>query len=405
MKIVVQKYGGTSVSSLKHIEEVAAHIKKIVDGGSRIIVIVSAMSGATNSLVHLIDQASHKPNLDSVDFVLSTGEYVSAGLLSIVLWRIGITNTILSGWQVPVCTSRKHTKANIGFVRPHNLRSQLLNHHALIITGFQGIDSCSRITTLGRGGSDTSAVAVSAALNLPCQICTDVTGIYTVDPRFVGNALVLPRICFEEAFELASSGSKVIHDRALLVSGKHKAVVTIKSSFRSHHKGIRQTVIFFPPINNLRMEASVATSLSFRRKRMMLSMTASSHSTTLFDMLKKQVLLLQSKYEVVSCSTGQQGAISLVFSAGNHDAIRTERISFRKLRSHFNLQCNQIDVRASELSVVGLGLRNSNFIVSTLTQLSLVPKALVVTELRITLFVRTKELLAVITQLHFHLFE
>lgn len=405
MKIVVQKYGGTSVSNLERIKEVAVHAKKMVAAGFRMVIIVSAMSGTTNSLVHLIDQVTHKPNLDPVDFILSTGEYVSAGLLSIMLGKIGVTNTILSGWQVPVCTSSKHTKANIEFVRPHNLKSKLLNHCVLIITGFQGVDSSYRITTLGRGGSDTSAVAVSAALSLSCQICTDVKGIYTADPRLVGSALVIPRICFEEAFELASFGSKVMHDRSLLVSGKHKAVVTIKSSFLSHHKGARQTVIFFPLHNNLKMETSVATSLSFRKKRMMFIIRACTNSMKLLDLLRRQILLLHSKYEIISCFTEGPEAVSLVFNTENHNAIRTEGIIFRKLRLNLNLQYSQIDVRTSELSVVGLGLRSSNFVVNVLSKLTFKPRALVVSELRITMFIQSKELIVAINKLHFHLFE
>jgi len=226
------KFGGTSVADIARIKKVALKIKLEVDKGNKIIVVVSAMSGVTNDLVNLVKQASENYQLSEYDTVLSSGEQVTAALLSIALQDLEIKSRSWLGWQVPIITNDIHGKAVIKEIKTENISEYFDKNFVAIVSGFQGISSNNRITTLGRGGSDTSAVALAAAFSADrCDIYTDVDGVYTTDPRIVKKARKLDYITYEEMLELASQGAKVLQTRSVALAMKYSVNLKVLSSF------------------------------------------------------------------------------------------------------------------------------------------------------------------------------
>lgn len=228
------KFGGTSVANIDRIKAVALKIKSEVEKKNKIIAVVSAMSGVTNDLVGLVKQASETYELSEYDAVLSSGEQVTSALLSIALQSLGIKSRSWLGWQIPIITSDVHGNARIKEIKNENILKSLDSGFVTIVSGFQGISSKNRITTLGRGGSDTSAVALAAAFSADrCDIYTDVDGIYTTDPRIVKNAKKLDYITYEEMLELASQGAKVLHTRSVALAMKYSVKLRVLSSFQN----------------------------------------------------------------------------------------------------------------------------------------------------------------------------
>ena len=228
------KFGGTSVANIDRIKAVALKIKSEVEKKNKIIAVVSAMSGVTNDLVSLVKQASETYESSEYDAVLSSGEQVTSALLSIALQSLGIKSRSWLGWQIPIITNDVHGNARIKEIKKENILKSLDNGFVTIVSGFQGISSKNRITTLGRGGSDTSAVALAAAFSADrCDIYTDVDGIYTTDPRIVKNAKKLDYITYEEMLELASQGAKVLHTRSVALAMKYSVKLRVLSSFQN----------------------------------------------------------------------------------------------------------------------------------------------------------------------------
>lgn len=233
MAVVVMKFGGTSVANVDRIRNVANHVKREVDAGNKVAVVVSAMSGATNQLVAWVREASLLPDMREYDAVVATGEQVTAGLLAIVLQSMGLPARSWQGWQIPVVTSTAHGAARILDVSADALSASINAGEIAVVTGFQGIEPTSnRVATLGRGGSDTSAVALAVALKADvCDIYTDVDGVYTTDPRIVSRARRLPKVSYEEMLEMASLGSKVLQTRSVELAMVHAMRVRVLSSF------------------------------------------------------------------------------------------------------------------------------------------------------------------------------
>ncbi|OAM77798.1 aspartate kinase [Devosia elaeis] len=232
MARIVVKFGGTSVANVERIRNAARHIKREVEAGNEVAVVVSAMSGKTNELVGWVNEASKFHDAREYDAVVASGEQVTAGLMAIVLAEMGIQSRSYAGWQVPIYTDDSHGAARIADIDPTELNERMANGWVPVITGFQGISPHNRITTLGRGGSDTSAVAVAAAVQADrCDIYTDVDGVYTTDPRIVPKAQRMTKISFEEMLEMASLGAKVLMIRAVEMAMAHKVRLTVRSSF------------------------------------------------------------------------------------------------------------------------------------------------------------------------------
>jgi aspartate kinase len=233
MAVVVMKFGGTSVANVERIRNVAHHVKREVDAGNKVAVVVSAMSGATNQLVAWVREASLLHDAREYDAVVATGEQVTAGLLAIVLQSMGLQARSWQGWQIPVITSSAHGSARILDIQADALAARVHGGEIAVVTGFQGIEPESgRVSTLGRGGSDTSAVALAVALKADvCDIYTDVDGVYTTDPRIVSKARRLPKVSYEEMLEMASLGSKVLQTRSVELAMVHRMRVRVLSSF------------------------------------------------------------------------------------------------------------------------------------------------------------------------------
>ena len=235
MALIVQKYGGTSVGTIEKIKNVARRVAKTHDQGNEVVVVVSAMAGETNRLLGLAHQLSELPNERELDVVASTGEQVTIGLLAIALTEMGYKARSFTGFQIPVLTDGAHAKARIREIEGANIHAALRNGEIAVVAGFQGIDDSGAITTLGRGGSDTSAVAVAAALSADvCEIYTDVDGIFTTDPNVCADARKLEKISFEEMLELASLGAKVLQIRSVEFGMKYGVRIHVRSSFNDN---------------------------------------------------------------------------------------------------------------------------------------------------------------------------
>lgn len=233
MALIVQKFGGTSVGSVERIQQVAQKIKAFREAGNDLIIVLSAMSGETNRLLGLAKQVTAKPNLRELDVMVSTGEQVTIALLAITLNELGVAARSYTGQQVGILTDNCHTKARILKIDDQNIRVDLKAGRVVIVAGFQGVDENGNITTLGRGGSDTTAVALAAALKADeCQIYTDVDGVYTTDPRVEPKARRLDKITFEEMLEMASLGSKVLQIRSVEFAGKYNVPLRVLHSFK-----------------------------------------------------------------------------------------------------------------------------------------------------------------------------
>src|SRR5699024_2791929 len=232
MALIVQKYGGSSVATVEKIRKVAAKIKRFRDAGDDVIVVVSAMAGETDRLTALADELAGEPLAREMDVLLATGEQVTIALLSMALQHLEVPARCYTGWQIPIFSDAEHRRARIRRVATDKLRATLDQGQVAVVAGFQGIDGNEEITTLGRGGSDTTAVALAAALEADeCQIYTDVDGVYTTDPRVVPHARRLEKITFEEMLEMASLGSKVLQIRAVEFAGKFNVPLRVLSAF------------------------------------------------------------------------------------------------------------------------------------------------------------------------------
>src|SRR4249920_2707653 len=232
MARIVQKFGGTSVADVERIGNAACRVKREVDAGNEVAVVVSAMAGATNQLVGLTRQVSRLHDAREYDVVVSSGEQVTAGLMALALQALGVDARSWLGWQIPIRTDGVHGKARIETIETAEIERHLADGEVAVVAGFQGIGSDGRITTLGRGGSDTSAVALAAALKADrCDIFTDVDGVYTTDPRIVANARKLSRITYEEMLEMASQGARVLQTRSVEMAMNHRVRLQVLSSF------------------------------------------------------------------------------------------------------------------------------------------------------------------------------
>src|SRR5215831_5560140 len=232
MSSIVQKFGGTSLADVERIKNVARRVKREVDAGNEVAVVVSAMAGVTNQLVHWTRQSSLVHDAREYDVVVSSGEQVTAGLLALALQDLGVEARSWLGWQIPLRTDGVHGKARIEEIDVTELRRRLAQRQVAVVAGFQGIGPRGRITTLGRGGSDTSAVALAAALGADrCDVFTDVDGVYTSDPRIVAKARKLDKITYEEMLEMASLGAKVLQIRSVEMAMKHHVRLQVLSTF------------------------------------------------------------------------------------------------------------------------------------------------------------------------------
>jgi len=260
MALIVQKYGGTSMGSPERIKNVARRVARFQAQGHQVVVVVSAMSGETNRLIALAREIQADPDPRELDVVISTGEQVAIGLLCMALKDAGLKARSYTGGQVRILTDDAFNKARILSIDEADIRADLDSGHVVVVAGFQGVDEAGNITTLGRGGSDTTGVALAAALKADeCQIYTDVDGVYTTDPRIVPEARKLDTVTFEEMLEMASLGSKVLQIRSVEFAGKYKVKLRVLSSFQDEGEGTLITVEEGKKWNNRLSPASLST--------------------------------------------------------------------------------------------------------------------------------------------------
>src|SRR4051794_23377993 len=331
MALIVHKYGGTSMGSTERIRNVAKRVAKWVRAGHQLVVVPSAMSGETNRLLGLAKELAPAKSTDAyqreLDMLASTGEQVSVGLLSIALQAEGLESVSYAGWQVPILTNSAYTKARIESIDDRKVRADLAAGKVVVITGFQGVDDGGNITTLGRGGSDTSAVAVAAALKAAeCLIYTDVDGVYTTDPRVVPEARRLQTVSFEEMLEMASMGSKVLQIRSVEFAGKYRVPLRVLSSFTPWDINIDEearsgTLITFE--EDEQMEQAVVSGIAFNRDEAKISLLGVTDKPGVANLTLGPVAEANIDVDVIIQNVSHDGRTDFSFTVHRNDYART----------------------------------------------------------------------------------
>ena len=352
MALIVQKYGGTSVGSVERIEAVADRIAKNHATGDQLIVVVSAMSGETNRLLGLANDLTPNPSPRELDVLVSTGEQVSMALLSMALHARGIPALSLKGSQVAIRTDSFHNKARIQSIDDRRLRSELAAGKVVVVAGFQGVDENGETTTLGRGGSDTSAVALAAAIKADeCQIYTDVDGVYTTDPRVVDGARRLESITFEEMLEMASMGSKVLQLRSVEFAGKYSVPLRVLSSFKEGPG----TLISMDEENV--MEAPTIVGIAFNRDEAKLTVIGVPDTPGVAYQILGPIGEANIEVDVILQNVGDEGKTDFTFTVARNDLEKAERILDSYVDDLGAMEWRS-DSKIAKVSVVGVGMRS-----------------------------------------------
>jgi aspartate kinase len=366
MALIVHKYGGTSMGSPERIQSVARRVAKWVRAGHQMVVVPSAMSGETNRLLALAKQLSPERSsselLRELDMIASTGEQVSVGLLSIALHAEGVPAVSYAGWQVPIATDTAYTKARIVSIDDQRIRADLGQGKVVVITGFQGVDPEGHITTLGRGGSDTSAVAVAAALKADeCLIYTDVDGVYTTDPRIVADARRLTSISFEEMLEMASLGSKVLQIRSVEFAGKYRVPLRVLSSFTPWDIPIDEearsgTLITFE--EDEKMEQAVVSGIAFSRDEAKISLIGVNDKPGIAHLILGPVAEANIDVDVIIQNVSHEGHTDFSFTVHRNDYARTMDLMKSAVLPKTGAAGLVGDDRICKVSIVGIGMRS-----------------------------------------------
>ena len=352
MALIVQKYGGTSVGSVERIGAVADRILKCHQDGHQLIVVVSAMSGETNRLIGLARALTLQPSPRELDVLVSTGEQVSMALLTMALHSRGIDALSLKGSQVAITTDSVHSKARIQSIDDRRLRAELDQGKVVVVAGFQGVDQNGEITTLGRGGSDTSAVALAAAVNAQeCQIYTDVDGVYTTDPRVVDGAQRLDSITFEEMLEMASMGSKVLQLRSVEFAGKYQVPLRVLSSFKEGPG----TLIKMDEDDV--MEAPTIAGIAFNRDEAKLTVIGVPDTPGIAYQILGPVGEANIEVDVILQNVGDEGKTDFTFTVSRNDLEKAEVILESRIAELGALEWRS-DSKIAKVSVVGVGMRS-----------------------------------------------
>ena len=366
MALIVHKYGGTSMGSTERIRNVAKRVAKWARAGHQMVVVPSAMSGETNRLLGLATElAPNKPG-DAygreLDMLASTGEQASSALLAIALQSEGMESVSYAGWQVPIRTNSAHTKARIESIDDVKVRADLAAGRVVIVTGFQGMDELGNITTLGRGGSDTSAVAVAAAMKAQeCLIYTDVDGVYTTDPRVVPEARRLRSVSFEEMLEMASMGSKVLQIRSVEFAGKYKVPLRVLSSFTPWDIDINEeaasgTLITFE--EDELMEQAIVSGIAFNRDEAKISVLGVPDKPGIAYQILGAVADANIEVDVIIQNLSKDGKTDFSFTVNRGDFARAVDLLKDKVLPSLGAQEVVGDTKICKVSIVGIGMRS-----------------------------------------------
>ena len=362
MALIVQKYGGTSVANPERIRALANRVARYKAMGHQIVVVVSAMSGETNRLLNLSKELMTEPDPRELDVIISTGEQVTIGLTTLALMELGIKAKSYTGNQVKILTDDSHTKARILNIDEHNLKNDLAAGYVCVVAGFQGVDEHGNITTLGRGGSDTTGVALAAALNADeCQIYTDVDGVYTTDPRVVPEARRLKKITFEEMLELASQGSKVLQIRSVEFAGKYRVKLRVLSSFEDEGDG---TLITFEDdesaTNNKDndMEDPIISGIAFNRDEAKIIVLGVPDKPGIAYQILGPIADANIDVDMIIQNTGLDGTTDFTFTVHKNEMGKALSVLREKVQNHINAREISGDDKIAKVSVVGIGMRS-----------------------------------------------
>ncbi len=354
MALIVQKYGGTSVGNPERIKSVARRVAKYKAQGHQVVVVASAMSGETNRLIALAKEIQSHPDPRELDAVISTGEQVTIGLMAMALIDAGLKAKSYSGAQVKILTDSAFTKARILSIDEQRIRADLANGYVVVVAGFQGMDEDGNITTLGRGGSDTTGVAIAAALRADeCQIYTDVDGVYTTDPRLVPEARRLKSITFEEMLEMASLGSKVLQIRAVEFAGKYKVKLRVLSSFEEEGEG---TLITFEEDNT--MEQAIISGIAFNRDEAKITVCGVPDKPGIAYQILGPISEANVDVDIIIQNVSVDGTTDFSFTVHRNEFAKAMEILKNKVQKHIGARDVIGDDKAAKVSVVGVGMRS-----------------------------------------------
>ncbi|MEM8500081.1 MAG: aspartate kinase [Pseudomonadota bacterium] len=398
MPLIVQKYGGTSVGSVERIQAVADRVARWRAEGNQVVVVVSAMSGETNRLIALAEQCQVPPSGRELDVLLSTGEQVTTALLSMALHSRDCPAVSYTGAQVRVLTDSSHTKARIKSIDHELIHADLGRGNVVVVAGFQGVDENNNITTLGRGGSDTTAVALAAALKAQeCQIYTDVDGVYTTDPRVVKDARRLSKITFEEMLEMASLGSKVLQIRAVEFAGKYSVPLRVLSSF-DEGPGTLITLE-----DQTDVEAPVISGIAFTRDEAKLTVAGIPDTPGVAFRILGPISDANIEVDVIVQNVAEDNSTDLTFTVHRNDMARAAEILQNTAES---LGASEVrsDDKIAKLSIVGVGMRShagvASKMFSALAQHNVNIQLITTSEIKVSVVIDEKFLELAVRALH-----
>ena len=400
MALIVQKYGGTSVGSPERIKNVAKRVAKFKGKGHQLVVVVSAMSGETNRLVALAHQIQKHPDPRELDTIISTGEQVTIGLLAMALKELGLDARSYTGAQAKILTDSAFTKARIVSIDEQSILNDLENDHVVVLAGFQGVDKYGNITTLGRGGSDTTGVAIAAALRASeCQIYTDVDGVYTTDPRLVPEARRLKSITFEEMLEMASLGSKVLQLRSVEFAGKYKVKLRVLSSFEEEGEG---TLITFE--DNDKMEQAIISGIAFNRDEAKITVVGVPDKPGIAYQILGPISDANIDVDIIIQNVGMDGSTDFSFTVHRNEFTKAMDILKNNVLPHIGAREVIGDNTAAKVSVVGVGMRSHVGIASkmfrTLSEEGINIQMISTSEIKISVLIDEKQLESAVRMLH-----
>ncbi len=408
MALIVQKYGGTSVGSVERIKNVARRVAKWQDAGHKVVVVVSAMSGETNRLIALAKEIQKNPDPRELDVIASTGEQVTIGLLSMALKAIGKKAKSYTGSQIRVLTDNAYTKARIQQIDSHRILKDLDDNNIVVVAGFQGCDAEGNITTLGRGGSDTSAVALAAALKADeCLIFTDVDGIYTSDPRVVSNARRLDVVAFEEILEMASLGSKVLQIRSVEFAGKYKVPTRVLSSLTDPDLPVEieansGTLITLE--DDPKMEKAIVSGIAFSRNEAKVTLPQVPDTPGVAYKILGSVAKANIEVDMIVQNAAQNGMTDFSFTVSRADLDKTVEVLRENVSPYLSKAGILTDESIAKVSCVGIGMRSHAGVASkmfkVLAEENINIKMITTSEIRTSIVVDEKYMELAVRALH-----
>ena len=398
MSLIVQKYGGTSVGTVERIQAVADKVAKSYRSGNQLVVAVSAMSGETNRLIGLAKEIDDQPSLREMDVLVSTGEQVTIALLCMALAKVGIEARSYTGAQVRILTDSSHGKARIQAIDSHLIEADLNAGRVVVVAGFQGSDDSGNITTLGRGGSDTTAVALAAALKADeCQIYTDVDGVYTTDPRVVSRARRLDKITFEEMLEMASQGSKILQIRSVEFAGKYNVPLRVMSSFEEGPG----TLISLEDEDQ--MEKAVVSGIAFNRDEAKLTIRGIPDQPGVAYKVLGAISAANIEIDVIVQNVAKDNSATITFTVHRNDLAQAEAL-LGQIADDLGAQEVDADDRIAKVSIVGVGMRSHAGVAAqmfeSLAQEGINIQLITTSEIKITVVIEERYLELAVRALH-----